>query len=579
MLMTNIFLGRIPLLLEIFGNGFFVLIYTLFRSKKALAFLDQIAVEQILSLATWIVPLILAISLVSHFIKSDSIEDFFRRYIFSLIIFIPMLITVGDIEFTYWLAAVHLFSTIISLNEKKGSEKTVVEEIGSSFLFRLKLDPAQVVLISFAGVILTGALLLALPVSAAAGKTISFIDALFMSTSATCVTGLATISLVDDFSVFGQLVLLVLIQVGGLGIMTLSSSMAIIMGKNLAMREQVIMQDVLDASSSQELLNLIIDIVRFTFLIEFIGAILLTIGFYQEGLEIGQSLYFGFYHSITAFCNAGFALFNNSLEDFKFTPLIHFSISFLIVFGGLGFSVIQDIKETVFIRKRGWQDLAVHTKIVIVTNFALLMGGTMYLFFGEFLHSFADMSMWEKFQVSFFQSVTTRTAGFNSINLNTLHPHCIYMMILLMFIGASPGSTGGGVKTTTFAILLQSVKATLQGKRHVQFFERTIPAQIVVKSIAIFIVSLITVSLCVLVMMRVEPDKNFLAIFFEVTSAFSTTGLSLGITPFLSSLGKFALVVLMFIGRVGPLTLVLAVGSKVILPNKVDYPDGKVLIG
>ncbi len=576
--MANIFLGRLPVLLEIFGNGFFVLVYTLFRSKKAPAFLEHLAVNSILEWATWLVPLVLAFSLLSHFIKSDSIEDFFRRYIFSLIIFVPVVITAGDIEFTYWLSAVHLFSTVISISEKKKAQ-SVVDEIGSSFLFRLKLDPAQVVILSFGGVILTGALLLVLPISAATGKTIPFIDALFMSTSATCVTGLGTVSLTNDFSVFGQLVIMTLFQIGGLGIMTLSSSMAIIMGKNLAMKEQVIMQDVLDTSSSQELLNLIIDIIRFTFLIEFIGAILLTIGFYQEGLEIGQSLYFGFYHAISAFCNAGFALFDNSLEEFKFIPIIHFTIAVLITFGGLGFAVIQDIKETVMIRKRGWQDLSVHTKIVLTTNFSLVVIGTMYLFFGEFLHSFAEMSMWEKFQVSFFQSVTTRTAGFNSVNLNTLHPHCIYMMILLMFIGASPGSTGGGVKTTTFAILLQSVKATLQGKRHVQFFERTIPAQTVVKSIAIFIVSLIIVSLCILLMMRVEPDKNFLALFFEVVSAFGTVGLSLGITPFLTAVGKFALVVLMFIGRVGPLTLVLAVGSKVILPNRVDYPDGKVLIG
>lgn len=577
--MTNLFLGRLPILLEIFGNGFFVLIYTLFRSKKAPTLLEYLPVSNIIQWATWLVPFILAFSLIAHFAKSDSLEDFFRRYIFSLIIFVPIMITIGDIEFTYWLSAVHLFSTVISLNEKKKDQRSVVEEIGSSFLFRLKLDPAQVVILSFAGVILIGALLLYLPVSAGPGKSIAFIDALFMSTSATCVTGLASISIVDDFSVFGQIVLLALVQIGGLGIMTLSSSMAIIMGKNLAMREQVIMQDVLDASSSQELLNLIIDIIRFTFLIEFIGAILLTIGFYQEGLEIGQSLYYGFYHGISAFCNAGFALFNNNLEDFKFTPLIHFTIAGLIIFGGIGFSVIQDIKETIFVRKRGWQDLAIHTKIVLVTNTALLAGGTMYLFFGEFLHSFADMNMWEKFQVSFFQSVTTRTAGFNSINLNTLHPHCIYMMILLMFIGASPGSTGGGVKTTTFAILLQSVKATLQGKQDVQFFERNIPSQTVVKSIAIFIVSLITVSLCLLIMMRLEPDKNFLAIFFEVVSAFATAGLSVGITPFLTVLGKLTLVILMFIGRVGPLTLVLAVGSKVVLPNKVDYPDGKVLIG
>lgn len=576
--MINLLLGRFPILLEIFGNGFFVLVYTLFRSKKAPGFLEKISAPVILEWAVWVAPLILLLSLLSHFIKSDSVEDFFRRYIFSLIIFIPVVITLGDIEFTYWLSAVHLFSTFISLNEKK-SEVHLVEAKGSSFLFRLKLDPAQVVLLSFAGLILIGSLLLYIPVSANLGKSITFIDALFMATSATCVTGLTSISMVDDFSVFGQLVMLTLMQIGGLGIMTLSSSLAVIMGKNLAMREQVIMQDVLDASSSQELLNLIIDIIRFTFLIEFIGAIVLTIGFYQEGLEIGQSLYFGFYHSISAFCNAGIALFNNNLEDFKFSSLINMTISALIILGGIGFAVIQDVTKTIFKEKRAWRDLAVHTKIVLVTNTALLVGGTMYLFFGEFLHSFTDMSMWEKFQVAFFQSTTSRTGGFNTVNLNSFHPHCIYMILLLMFVGASPGSTGGGIKTTTLAILIQSVKATLQGKRDVEFFERRIPSQTVVKTIAIFIVSLIAVSLCVLMLMRLEPDKNFLAIFFEAVSAFSNTGLSLGITPFMSWLGKLTLIVLMYIGRVGPLTLVLAVGARVVLQNKVDYPNGKVLIG
>ncbi len=573
----NYFMGRLPLLLELFVNGFFVLIYTFRKSKQVPTFIGQLPMEDILSHSLWVVPLVLFITLASNFLKSEGFEDFIRKYIFSLIIFVPMLITWGDIEFLYWLSAVHLFSTVISFYEKKEKPKTV-QYGASSFLFRLRLQPAQVVLLSFGGWILVGTLLLVLPVASAPGKSMEFIDAFFMATSATCVTGLATISMVEDLSVFGQMVILILLQVGGLGIMTLSSSMAVIMGKNLQMREQVIMQDVLDTSNSEELLVLIINIIRYTFAVEFIGAVLLTIGFYQEGFEIGQSMYFGFFHSISAFCNAGFALFNNSLEDFKFNPLIHGTVVLLLMVGGIGFSVIRDITGILRAR-RSLRELSVHTKIVLSTHMGLFFIGVIYLFFGEFLHAFQDMSMWERLQVSIFQSATARTAGYNTVNLNSLHPHSVYMIVLLMFIGASPGSTGGGVKTTTFAVLLQSVTATLRGKFTVEFFERKVPAQTVVKAIAIFIISLIVVSGSILVMVRLEPDKNFLAVFFECVSAFSTTGLSLGITPFLSGLGKFCLIVLMFVGRVGALTLVLAIGSRAVLPSRVEYPEGKVLIG
>jgi trk system potassium uptake protein TrkH len=574
----NYFLGRLPLLLEIVINGFFVLVYTLQKAKQAPELLAKLPLELIYSHAIWVVPVILFVSLAANFLKSDGFEDFIRRYIFSLIIFIPVVITWGDIEFVYWLSAVHLFSTMISIHEKEAESKAATNSATSSFLFRLKLQPAQVVLLSFCGWILLGALILMLPVSSTPGKSLSFIDALFMSTSATCVTGLATVSLVDDLSIFGQMVLLVLLQVGGLGIMTLSSSIAVIMGRNLQMREQVIMQDVLDTSSSQELLGLVVDIIRFTFVIEFIGALLLTIGFYQEGFEIGQSMYYGFFHAISAFCNAGFALWNNNLEDFKFVPLIHFTIAGLIILGGIGFSVMKDMAGMLQ-QRRTFRSLTVHTKIVLVTNTVLLLFGTLYFFFGEFLHSFQDFSNWEKFQLAFFQSTTTRTAGFNTLNLTSLQPHCIYMMILLMFIGASPGSTGGGVKTTTFAVLLQSVTTTLKGKQEVEFFERKVPAQTVVKSIAIFIISLIVVSVGVLVLVRVEPDKSFLSLLFEVVSAFGTVGLSLSVSPFLSVMGKLCIITMMYLGRVGPLTLVLAVGSRVVLPSKVEYPEGKVLIG
>lgn len=569
--------SRAGYFLELLLNGAFVVIYTLVKNKKLPEALKFIPAEYYTQWAVWLAPFLVLLTMVIHFRRSESVEDFIRKYVFSLIILIPMLITLGDPEFSYWLSMVHLFSTIISLNE--GVErKTEGVTKNLEWLYTTKLTPAQTVILSFGGIIFIGSLLLSLPIAAQAGKTVKFVDALFTATSATCVTGLSTISVVDEFSPFGQIVILALVQIGGLGFMTLSTSLALFMGKSLGVREQLMMQGMLDSSSSQELLDLIINIVKFTLLIEFLGAIVLTIGFFNADFEIGQSLYLGFFHSISAFCNAGFALFNTSLEDFKFSPLIHGTIAVLIVLGGLGFVVIQELLEAIKTKKR-LKDFSLHTKIVLTTNFLLLAFAATYLFFGEFLHGFADYTLWQKIQVALFQSVTIRTAGFNSIALTELHPHSLYMMILLMFVGASPGSTGGGVKTTTFAILVQSVKATLTNNNRVEMFERTIPNTIVVRSIAIFIISLITVSTVVLIMMRVEPGKDFLSLLFETVSAFGTVGLSLGITSSLTLVGKLVISALMFIGRVGPLTLVLAVGENSEGGDRLKYPESKILIG
>lgn len=569
--------GRWGYFLEILGNGIFVLLYTLNRQGKVPAVIASFPIERWLEVGVWLAPLLVLGTLITHLRLSLSLEDFFRKYIFSLVVFIPLLLTLGDREFTYWLSVVHLFSTLISLYEKPTSNRE--NPRGSlGWIHAMKLSPARLVMASFAVIILGGALLLVLPISANTGHHIGFVDALFMATSATCVTGLSSVSLPDEFSLFGQLVLLTLFQVGGLGMMTLSSSAVIFMGRSLGVRETVLMQDVLDSSNTEELLNLIINIIRYTFVIEFAGAILLTVGFYLEDFEIGQSLYYGFYHAISAFCNAGLSLFNNNLEDFRFSPLIHGTIALLITLGGIGFAVLAEVTMAARERRR-FINFSLHTKIVLVTHFLLVAFGATYLFFGEFLHAFADYSLWQKFQLALFQSITTRTAGFNTISLNELHPHSAYMLILLMFIGGSPGSTAGGVKTTTFALLVQSVKSTLSNRKRVEMFERTIPNVIVVRSIAIFIISLITVSTVLLVMMRLETDKDFLAVFFETVSAFGTVGLSLGITSALTTMGKLVLSLLMLIGRVGPLTLVLAVGQRVDEGRDVRYPEGKVLIG
>jgi len=572
---------KLPYLLELIINGTFLMLYSLSNSGKiGNSILSSDHLEVTLSFFTYLAPILVLGTILNFFRNSSGFDDFVRKHIFSLIIFIPLIITYGDIEFCFWLSAVHLFSTVLSLYEVKTTKKNVIQraEGNLTIIDRLKLAPAQIVILSFSGIILIGTLLLALPISAAEGKSIGLIDAFFTATSATCVTGLSTLSLLDNFSFIGQVIALLLIQIGGLGFMTLSSSMTILLGKSLAVKNQVMMQDLLDISSFEDLLAMIVDIIKYTLVIELFGAVILTIGFTLEGYDFGQSLYYGIFHSISAFCNAGFALFNNSLENFAGSPLIHGTVSTLIILGGFGFIVLKELESIVF-RKRKLVNLSVHSKIVFSTSMALILFVAVYIFFSEYIHALNGMSLFEQIQVSFFQSITTRTAGFNTIPLNDLHPHSLYLICLVMFIGASPGSTGGGIKTTTFAILFQSVRATLKGKERVEFFDRTVPNAVVVRATAIIIISLMIVSFFILLMMRIETEHGFLSIFFEVVSAFATVGLSLGVTPYLTAAGKLCLIALMFIGRVGPLTLALAIGQNREMTGKVEYPDGRILIG
>ncbi|MAZ49951.1 MAG: hypothetical protein CME65_15420 [Halobacteriovoraceae bacterium] len=583
--MTRLY-QNIPLLLELFLNGLFIMVYSFYSTTTIeTSWISAVVVETVLEVFAGMAPFVVLVSVISFFIKSHTVEEFIRKYIFSLICIVPMFFTWGDIQFTFWLAAVHLFSSVLSVyeaptvyTEKEEREESNEQTLNLGVLEKIKLAPAQIVILSFSAIIGVGTLFLLLPISAASGKNITLVDAFFTATSATCVTGLTTLSIADNFSFIGQVFILILIQIGGLGYMTLYSSMTILLGKSLAVRDQVLMQDLLDISSLEDLLQMIINIIKYTLVIELIGAAILTFAFNSQGYEFGEALYYGIFHSVSAFCNAGFALFNNSLENFQLNPAIHFTISLLIFLGGLGFIVIKEL-EYVLLKGGKLINLSVHSKIVLTTSLSLVFMVAIYIFFSEFLHGLNDLSVWEKLQVSLFQSLTTRTAGFNTISLEALHPHTIYLFTLIMFIGASPGSTGGGIKTTTFAILFQSVKATLKGRDKVEFFDRKVPNIVVVRAVAIIVISLIIVSFFILLMMRLEPDKDFLKVFFEVVSAFATVGLSLGITPLLSSGGKLALILVMFIGRVGPLTLALALGQKNQDKGNVDYPEGRIMIG
>jgi trk system potassium uptake protein TrkH len=570
---------KLPFFMELVFNGLFILMYSLYFTKQiSITFISKELIEQILQIMSYFVPVFVFISILSFYKLSRGLDEFFRKYVFSLIVFVPMLMTIGDKQFTFWLGAVHLFSSMLSLYDTNSVQKNDFINQAINPIEKIKLAPAQIVILSFSLIIVIGTVLLSLPISAAEGKSISLIDAFFTATSATCVTGLSTLSLADNFSFVGQIIVLVLLQIGGLGYMTLHSSMMILLGKSFNIKNKVLMQDLLDISSVSDLLSMIVNIIRYTLVIELIGAIILSVAFSFEGYEIGESIYYGFFHSISAFCNAGFSLFNNSLENFGTNPFISLTISGLVILGGLGFIVLKEL-ELVVTGKKKVVNLSVHSKVVLTTTFVLTSLVTVYIFFTEFLNAFSSYGLFDQFQLAFFQSVTTRTAGFNTMSLNALYPHTLYLFCLIMFIGASPGSTGGGIKTTTFAILFQSVKATLRGRDRVEFFDRLVPNHIVVRAIAIIVISLIMVSFFILLMMRIEVEHSFLSIFFEVVSAFATVGLSLGITPYLSAAGKVVIILLMFVGRIGPLTLALAIGKSRTDEGHVEYPTGRLLIG
>lgn len=573
-------LQKIPFLFELFFNGLFIVLYALKNFNRLPAHFSGPWVETAIDAGIALVPIVIFLSVMINYVNSTGLADFLRKYVFSLFIFIAMFITWGDTEFCFWLAVAHILSSILTIYDWDADKEKKAEQFNRVNGVIIRLSPAQILTFSFAGVIGLGTFLLMIPFSSASGESIGFVDAFFMSTSAVCVTGLATISVGNGLSTFGQIVLLALVQIGGLGIMTLSSSMAIILGKSMAMKDRIVMQELIDASSMEDLFAMIVDIVKYAFLIELWGIIVLTIAFSFEGFEFSRALYYGIFHSVSAFCNAGFALFDTSLESYGTNPLIYGTVAILITLGGLGFIVLREMRDIIFTRRiRSFDRVSFHSKIVLLASAVLTFGGAIAIFFGEYLHGLDGYTLGQKIGISLFQSVTLRTAGFNTIPLGNLHSYTLYMMCIFMFIGASPGSTGGGIKTTTLAVLLSSIKSTLFGKKKVDAFNRTVANPVVVKSTALAFISISVAALFILVMMKVEPDQSFLSIVFESISALGTVGLSLGITPFLSPLGKIVICALMFIGRTGPLTLVLAVGERRRTSGQYDFPDGKLLIG
>ncbi len=438
-----------------------------------------------------------------------------------------------------------------------------------------KLKPTQILVFGFAALILVGGILLNLPSASNSGQSIGFLNALFTSTSAVCVTGLVVVDTQTQFSTFGQIVIMCLIQMGGLGIMTMATLIFLLLGKKITLRERIVMQEALNQSTLSGLVKLTRHILLTTFIFEGVGAILLSIRFTQI-FGISKGIYYGVFHAVSAFNNAGFDLVGGfkSFTPFVEDPIINGVIMGLIIFGGLGFTVIHDL-----LLKRNFKHLSLHSKVVITMTLLLLVSGFITFYCLEYsnLKTLGNLSPTGKILAAAFQSVTARTAGFNTLNFSDLTMPSKYFTIFLMFIGASPASTGGGIKTSTFAIIIMMIYTILASKEDVDIYQRRVPMDNIFKAVVIGVIALLLVFTSSF-LLTITEKADFLSILFETTSAFGTVGLTLGITTELTSIGKIIIILTMFAGRVGPLTLAMALGSR-ISKAMIRFPEERILVG
>lgn len=440
--------------------------------------------------------------------------------------------------------------------------------------FRKKhLTSFQIIIFGFALVILTGTILLMFPFSSREAGCAAFHDALFTATSAVCVTGLVVQDTATYWSSFGQLIILILIQIGGMGVVTIAVSIAIISGKKIGLMQRSTMQESISAPQMGGIVRLTSFIFKAVFLFELIGALFMMPVFIKE-FGPGKGIWYAIFHSISAFCNAGFDLMGvrehfSSLVSFTVNPIINVTIMTLIIMGGIGFLTWNDIFE----KKKNFKRYRLQSKIVLVTSAVLIAIPAVYFFFGEFNH----LPMAQRFWGSLFQAVTPRTAGFNTIDLNTLTEAGKAIFIILMLIGGSPGSTAGGMKTTTIAVLFASVMAVFGRRNDAHFFGRRISESVIRSAAAILILYLTLFITGALVISRVE-QLPLLECLFETASAIGTVGLTLGLTPTLGLLSRSILIFLMFFGRVGGLTLIFAATSRTKITHS-KLPEEKVTVG
>jgi len=444
-------------------------------------------------------------------------------------------------------------------------------------------SPARISIIGFVILLLIGTALLMLP-SATSGSGLRFVDALFTSTSATCVTGLIVVDTGSAFSLFGQLVILLLIQAGGLGIMTLSTLFLLMAGKQPSLANQTVIKDSFTQSGEQSVLSILRNVLLFTFTIEGVGTALMLFRF-LPGKNIMEALYISAFHSVSAFCNAGFSLFSASFVAYREDWFLNIVICLLVVSGGIGFLVLSEFKQHLPFNRRAWSRLSLHSRLVMSTTAILLFLSSILIIAMEWDNTLSSLSIPNRFLAGFFQSVTARTAGFNTLLVGNMANETLFVLILLMFIGASPGSCGGGVKTTTLASLVILGVSRLRGRERPQIFHRSISNESMGKAISVVMVSVVVVIIAAMALLMAElgevshvlSREKFLELFFEVVSAFGTVGLSTGVTGGLTTTGKVIITFVMFVGRLGPLVIALAVSRR--RAPRYYYAEETIMIG
>ncbi|WP_053366779.1 TrkH family potassium uptake protein [Bacillus sp. FJAT-27245] len=440
----------------------------------------------------------------------------------------------------------------------------------------ISLDPPKVLVLGFVLIILIGTALLTLPAATPDHQGLPLLKALFTATSATCVTGLVVVDTGTALTTFGQVIILFLIQVGGLGFMTFATLFAFILGKRISLKERILLQQSLNNMSMEGIVRLARRILIFTAFFESMGALILSIRFSFD-MPVGKAVYYGIFHSVSMFNNAGFDIMGEfrSLTGYVNDPIVVLTVCLLIVSGGIGFIVINELYDY-----RHNKRLSLHTKIVLATTAWLIAAGTLFIFLLEFSNgmTLGPLSPGGKTLAALFQSITARTAGANTISIGDMTHSSVFIIIILMFIGASPGSAGGGIKTTTFATLLCAVWSQIRGKEDVVLYRRRIGYETIYKALTVTLSALVLIIAVTMLLTITEDGKDFLMILFEATSAFATVGLSMGLTPELSPAGELLITFMMLAGRVGPLTVAFAIT----LRRKQDpfrYPKGKIMIG
>lgn len=451
---------------------------------------------------------------------------------------------------------------------------------------KVKLTPTRVILIGFLVVILIGSFFISLPVSNSDGKWLPYIDSLFTATSAVCVTGLVVRDTAVQFTTFGELIILLLIQIGGLGFMTVATLIFIMMGKKITLRDRLAIKESLVEFNLQGLVKLIRVILVMTLIIETVGALLLMITFIPV-YGVGKGMYMSVFHSVSAFCNAGFDILGTSAAPYQGYSIFATNVIaclpllMLIIVGGIGFTVIRDV-----VMNKSWTKLNVHSKVVLTMSGILILMGTVFFLIAEFNNplTIGNMNFGQKLLASLFQSITPRTAGFSTISQNELTNASKLYTSIMMFIGASPGSTGGGIKTTVLFVIIVVAYSNLKGRNQAIINKQEIPAKKVMKAINIIIFASIVIILSSLLIMIAEQGKDMMTmenLLFEAISAFGTVGLTTGITPYLSGFSKFVIIITMYLGRVGPLTVGLALAARfgVAINTNIKYAEAKIMVG